>query len=133
MVKQPGKIANKAKRGEVYQKFKAQKKVAKKKVKVERKKHKAELEELGEEPAPKQIPRTVENTRIHDDTAVSSFDIEVLGDEKDDEFSEYYANTKKPKIMITTRPKCSKKLYSFIADLMQMIPNAFYYPRGIAV
>ncbi len=32
--------------------------------------------------------------------------------------------------MITTRPKCSKKLYDFIGDLMQMIPNAFYYPRG---
>lgn len=31
--------------------------------------------------------------------------------------------------MITTRPKCSKKLYPFIGDLMQMIPNAFYYPR----
>lgn len=35
-----------------------------------------------------------------------------------------------PKIMITTRPKCSKKLYDFVGDLMQMIPNAFYYPRG---
>ena len=32
--------------------------------------------------------------------------------------------------MITTRPKCSKKLFDFIGDLMQMIPNAFYYPRG---
>jgi ribosome production factor 1 len=31
--------------------------------------------------------------------------------------------------MITTRPNCSKKLYPFIGDLMQMIPNAFYYPR----
>jgi ribosome production factor 1 len=32
--------------------------------------------------------------------------------------------------MITTRPKCSKKLFPFIGDLMQMIPNSFYYPRG---
>jgi ribosome production factor 1 len=31
--------------------------------------------------------------------------------------------------MITTRPKCSRKLYPFIGDLMQMIPNSFYYPR----
>ena len=31
--------------------------------------------------------------------------------------------------MITTRPKCSRKLFPFIGDLMQMIPNAFYYPR----
>jgi ribosome production factor 1 len=32
--------------------------------------------------------------------------------------------------MITTRPKCSRKLYDFIGDLMQMIPNSTYYPRG---
>lgn len=131
MVKQPAKIANKAKRGEVYQKYKAQKKVAKKKVKSERKKQKAEIEALGEEPPPKQIPRTVENTRIADESAVLPGDLEVLGDEKDDEFSDYYSNIKKPKIMITTRPKCSKKLFTFIADLMLMIPNAFYYPRGM--
>jgi ribosome production factor 1 len=31
--------------------------------------------------------------------------------------------------MISTRPKCSRKLFLVIADLMQMIPNAFYYPR----
>jgi len=53
----------------------------------------------------------------------------VLGDEKDDEFAAYYSNEKKPKLMISTRPKCSRKLYPFIGDLMQMIPNAFYYPR----
>lgn len=32
--------------------------------------------------------------------------------------------------MLTTRPKCSRKLYDFIGDLMQMIPNSTYYPRG---
>lgn len=32
--------------------------------------------------------------------------------------------------MITTRPKCSSKLFPFIGDLMQLVPNAFYYPRG---
>ena len=75
------------------------------------------------------INRTIENTRIYDDSTVKSDDIEVLGDEKDDEFALYYNNEKKPKVMITTRPKCSRKLYSFIGDLMQLIPNAFYYPR----
>ena len=86
-------------------------------------------------------------------------DPEVIGDEADDEFAVYRNGTKvsggvcvivlwwrwgrslssliyllfvlqMPKIMITTRPKCSKKLYDFVGDLMQMIPNAFYYPRG---
>jgi len=32
--------------------------------------------------------------------------------------------------MLTTRPKCSRKLYDFVGDLMRMIPNAYYYPRG---
>ena len=57
-------------------------------------------------------------------------DLEIVGDEADDEFSPYYKNEVKPKIMITTRPKCSQKIFPFIGDLMQMIPNAFYYPRG---
>lgn len=32
--------------------------------------------------------------------------------------------------MITTRPRPSKHLFDFIADLMALIPNAFFYPRG---
>ena len=127
MVKQPGKIANKVKRTEVYHKFKAQKKADKKKRKAERLK---EAVELGEAAPPKQTPRTIENTRVADETAVLPDDDEVLGDEVDDEFANYYTSEKAPKIMITTRPKCSKKLFDFIGDLMQMVPNAFYYPRG---
>ena len=166
MVKQPGKIANKIKRKEVYAKvdftslhftspralldgsnlplppissmliisfhitsltssssssssssfslisqFKAQKKVAKKKAKSDKIK---EIEELGEAAPPKQIPRTIENTRVADETSVLPNDVEILGDEADDEFADYYKNIKKPKIMLTTRPKCSKKLYDFI-------------------
>ena len=67
MVKQPGKIANKAKRAEVYQKYKAQKKQAKRKAKLEREK---DLEALGEAAPPKQVPRTIENTRVLDETMV---------------------------------------------------------------
>ena len=127
MVKQPSKISNKIKRTEVYQKYKTQKKITKKKTKLEKKKL---IEELGEAAPPKQIPRTIENTRLLNENIVLPNDEEVLGDEKDGEFAKYYSNEKKPKIMITTRPKCSKKLFTFIGDLMQMIPNAFYYPRG---
>ena len=85
--------------------------MAKKKAKAERAR---QIEELGEAAPPKQIPRTIENTRIADETAVLPNDVEILGDEADDEFAEYYRNEKKPKIMITTRPKCSKKLFDFI-------------------
>lgn len=126
MVKNPSGIKNKMKRAEVYAKYKTQKSKLKKKLREDRVK---EVEALGEKAPPKQIPKTIENMRKADETMVRADDVEVLGDEKDDEFAAYYSNEKKPKLMISTRPKCSRKLYPFIGDLMQMIPNAFYYPR----
>jgi ribosome production factor 1 len=125
-MKNPSKIKNKAKRAEVYAKYKEQKKKLKKKL---REMKVAEVEALGEAAPPKQIPKTIENTRNFDATFVKDDDLEIIGDERDDEFSSYFTNEKKPKIMISTRPKCSRKLFLVIADLMQMIPNAFYYPR----
>ena len=79
-----------------------------------------------------QIPKTIENQRKLDASFIpkDTADLEIVKDELDDEFRLYYSDKKHPKIMITTRPKCSRKLYPFIADLMQMIPNSFYYPRG---
>eukprot|EP01035_Chromulina_nebulosa_P027184 gene27184-35704_t len=126
-MKNPSKIRNKIKRTEIYSKYKSEKKQQKKKLRQDRLK---EVEELGESAPPKQVPRTIENTRIHDETTVKADDVEVFEEEKCDEFSKYFSNEVKPKIMISTRPKCSRKLFPFIADLMQMIPNAFYYPRG---
>ncbi len=125
-VRNPGQIKNKMKRAEVYKKYKSEKKMQKKKLRQERVK---EVEALGEAAPPKQMPRTLENTRETDETMVQPTDEEVLGDEKDDEFAAYFNNETRPKIMITTRPKCSRKLFPFIADLMQMIPRAFYYER----
>ena len=125
-MKNPSKIKNKMKRAEVYAKYKSQKSKLKKKIREDRVK---EIEALGDKAPPKQMPKTIDNMRKRDETLVQADDLEVLGDEKDDEFAAYYSNEKKPKIMISTRPKCSRKLYPFIGDLMQMIPNAFYYPR----
>lgn len=126
-MKNPSHIKNKIKRTEVYQKYKELKKTAKKKLRDQRIK---ETEALGDKAPPKQIPRTIENTREADLTTVQPNDEEIIGDEKDDEFAAYFSNDRKPKIMLTTRPKCSKKLFPFIGDLMQMFPNSFYYPRG---
>jgi ribosome production factor 1 len=127
MVKNPSDIKNKVKRTAMYAKYKSQKKKLKKILRQERV---AEVEALGEAAPPKQVPRTIENTREVDETVVQPDDEEVAGDEKDDEFAKYFSNETKPKIMLTTRPNCSRKLFPFIGDLMQMIPNAFYYPRG---
>lgn len=56
-------------------------------------------------------------------------DVEVAGDEAGDEFAEYFADTVRPKILVTTRPKPSSKLFYFIGDLMRFIPRLYYYPR----
>lgn len=56
-------------------------------------------------------------------------DEEVSLDESRDEFSGYFSGETTPKIMVTTRPKPSTKLYDFIKELMTMIPNVYYYAR----
>lgn len=125
-MKNPSKIGNKSKRQAVYAKYKQQKKKTKRKLRQDKKK---ENDALGMDALPKPVPRTIENTREVDETTVQINDEEIIGDEKDDEFSKFFTNQTKPKLMITTRPKCSRKLFPFIGDLMQMIPNGFYYPR----
>lgn len=56
-------------------------------------------------------------------------DEEVLADEAEDEFQAYFAGNQAAKILITTRPRPSRELFHFVGDLMQLIPNAFFYPR----
>ncbi len=90
MVKNPSKIMNKAKRAQIYAKYKEQKKVAKKKLKQQKLK---DVEAIGEAPV-KPVPRTIENTRVYDDSKINPDDLEVIGDEKDDEFSKYFSNEK---------------------------------------
>ena len=53
--------------------------------------------------------------------------MEILGDEADDEFADYYKNVKKPKIMITTRPKCSKKLFEFIGIFLHYFSEVYMH------
>ena len=121
-----GSIGNKHKRQEQYALYK------KEKAKRKRAKHeqaKKLEEELGAAAPPKQVPRTQDNTREVDDTVVAADDDEVQLDEQADAFEQYFSGTKDPKIMITTRPRPSKKIFEFIGDLLDLLPNAFYYPR----
>lgn len=123
----PSSIRNKMKRAEVMAQFRLQKKTEKKEMQKARQR---EAEEKGQEAAPKQVPNTLENTREADVTTVSPDDEEVMADNQDDEFASIFNNTLAPKLMITTRPKASGKLYHFIRDLISMFPNAHYYNRG---
>jgi ribosome production factor 1 len=146
----PSHIGNKLKRSEMYGKY-LQDKAAIKKEKRQQQK------EDGIE-AIKPAPNTIDSTREFEITQVHPDDVEVIGDEADDEFAPYFLpppiptettpgaasssdetpaeNTTAatsllvPKVLITTRPNPSKHLFYFIADLQKLIPALHYYPRA---
>ncbi|GFH47353.1 hypothetical protein CTEN210_03828 [Chaetoceros tenuissimus] len=123
----PGHIKNKLKRSEVYGKYLMEKKAMKRQKRLQREK---EAEELGQDvESLKQTPRTLENTREIEPTMVQQNDEEILGDEANDEFADYFSDTLRPKILVTTRPKPSSNIFHFIADLMRFFPQLYYYPR----
>ena len=122
-------IKNKQVRSERYQKLKHE---ANKKKKLDRKKRQKEVakaEELGLAPPVRQIPKTIENQRIKDITAVDPEDEEVAADEEFDEFAEHFANIRPPNVLITTCYKPSGVMYKFITDLLETLPTVTYYKR----
>lgn len=108
-----------------------QKSLKRKEKREARAKRQRETAELGEEVAPRKQPRTLDNTREADETVVKADDVEVTKDEEEDEFAPYFLHGKKPKIMITTQNKASSPTYQFIKDLIDTLPNAYYYKRGM--
>jgi ribosome production factor 1 len=127
LLKNPGHIKNKLKRSEVYGKYLLQKKALKRQTRIQRAK---DAEALGDDvKVPKQTPKTLDNTREVEATAVKQDDVEVLGDEATDEFADYFSDTVRPKILVTTRPRPSSNLFHFIGDLMRFFPQLYYYPR----
>jgi ribosome production factor 1 len=78
-------IKNKAKRHEVFGRIKRQKAEIKKAKKAKKQKEAKENPE-----APKRVPKTLENTREHDETSLAVEDDEVLRDVEEDEFQSYF-------------------------------------------
>jgi ribosome production factor 1 len=123
----PGHISNKLKRSEVYGKYLQEKKQQKK---LARQKKEREAQALGDEvKAVKQQPKTLDNTREIEVTLVQPNDVEIEGDQADDEFFPYLDGSTRPKILITTRPRPSQNLFFFVADLQNLIPSLHFYPR----
>ncbi|EOX95527.1 Ribosomal RNA processing Brix domain protein isoform 2 [Theobroma cacao] len=98
----PSSVKNKEKRSAVHAKLKHQKKVEKRKKLKARDAAEKRALELGEEPAPKQIPRTIENTREADETVCMPDDEELFAGNDADEFSSILKRDRTPKILITT-------------------------------
>merc|ERR1712135_17656 len=83
-------MKNKVMRNAQWASLKKEKRKVKKDLQKQRKK---EAEELGDKAPPKQIPRTIENTREHDITTVDHEDEEVQFDITNDEYAAYFSNT----------------------------------------
>ena len=128
-MRNPSQIGNKLKRAEMYGKFLEQKRQQKRQARMQRQK---EAEALGDEDgdgsSTKKAPRTLENTREVEPTMVMN-DPEVAADEAEDEFARYFRSETPPKVLVTTRPRPSQKLFYFIADLQRLIPKLHFYPR----
>jgi ribosome production factor 1 len=82
---------------------------------------------------PKQIPKTIENCRIIDDTYVKNIenDEDIQVDFESDELSSHLNdNNKDPKILITTTDMTiSCKTYKLCRELEKVLPNAQYFYR----
>ncbi|KAJ6686326.1 RIBOSOME PRODUCTION FACTOR 1 [Salix purpurea] len=126
----PSMIKNKEKRSAVHAKLKHEKKVEKRKKLKARDAEEKRALELGEEPLPRKIPRTIENTRENDETVCKPDDEELFACNDADEFSSIIKRERTPKILITTSRFNSTRGPAFISELLEVIPNAHYYKRG---
>ncbi|KAL0909489.1 hypothetical protein M5K25_020363 [Dendrobium thyrsiflorum] len=126
----PSLIRNKEKRSKVYANLKRDKRSEKRKQAKAREAAENRALELGEEPPPKKIPRTIENTREPDETVYKPNDEELFAANDADEFNNVLKLEIAPKILITTCRFNSTRGPAFIQELMTVIPNAHYYKRG---
>ncbi|PRW33197.1 Ribosome production factor 1 [Chlorella sorokiniana] len=122
-------IKNKIVRSEKYNKLRHEAKRDKKKARKARQKEEARAEELGIEPPPKAVPKTIENQRVKDETMVQPDDAEVAADEDQDEFAEHFKRVRPPHVLITTSYKVTGIMYKFISELLEVLPCATYYKR----
>ncbi|XP_042271931.1 ribosome production factor 1 [Thunnus albacares] len=124
-------IKNKQRRHLMFMKLKQEKRKQKMQLK---KKKKKEREALGDKAPPKEVPKTIENQRVYDETIVDPEDEEVAFDEGTDEFSAYFNGLTNPKVLITTSDRPRGRTVRFCEQLATVIPNAHvYYRRGLAL
>ena len=127
--KQTSGIKNKIARSELYGKLKHHKALERKKKRVARQKEEERALAAGETPRPRQVPKTIENQRVRDETFVEAGDDEVAEEDAEDEFASYFSQSTSPKVIITTSRKPSGEMFKFLENLFTVVPNAYYYAR----
>uniref|UniRef100_A0A4W3HRQ1 Ribosome production factor 1 n=1 Tax=Callorhinchus milii TaxID=7868 RepID=A0A4W3HRQ1_CALMI len=99
-----------------------------------KKKRQKEREALGDKAPPKEVPKTIENQRVYDETTVDPTDEEVVFDEATDEFSSYFSRKTTPKILITTSDRPRGRTVRLCEQLKNILPDSHvYYRRGLAL
>eukprot|EP00899_Mesostigma_viride_P015235 jgi/Mesvir1/23712/Mv18659-RA.1 len=129
-VNRTSQIKNKHVREDEMRKLKKKRKETKKRARELRKREEERALELGEEPPPKKIPKTIENTREADETVIQPDDEEVMQALATDEFAGHFNREHQPKVLITTCHNPTKVMYTFVKELLSVLPCAFYYRRG---
>eukprot|EP01063_Lacrimia_lanifica_P024414 TRINITY_DN32328_c0_g1_i1.p1 TRINITY_DN32328_c0_g1~~TRINITY_DN32328_c0_g1_i1.p1 ORF type:complete len:342 (+),score=144.73 TRINITY_DN32328_c0_g1_i1:43-1068(+) len=121
-----GDLKSKQQRERYYAKYKLDRAVRKL---ARRERRKKEREEHGEDALPKEQPRTIDNMREADDTFVAGSDEEVVADELDDEYAEFYHDGVETKILLTTCTDPCLRTRGFINELLTLIPHSEYFER----
>lgn len=117
-------IKNKQRRLEEYLKLKQEK------LKIKKAKKKLVQKAIAEgKDVPKQIPRTLENTREPDETMVDLEDKEIQLDQEVDEFSSHYNRECPPKVMITCSENPHCWTIRFCRELKLLIQDSIFLYR----
>lgn len=89
-----------------------------------------ERKQLKDKAPAKEIPKTKERLRHADVTMIEdSEDAEILKDEADDEFANFFKGRKNPKVLVTTGERPSFHTKQFVKEMLWLIPNSIYRPR----
>ncbi|KAG7885862.1 hypothetical protein KL938_000894 [Ogataea parapolymorpha] len=116
-------IKNKQKRQQLFAKLKDEQNKKKHKIRAARAKEELQNPELKAKRLAENVPNTIENMRVYDETINTEL-------EGEDDFAEYFTNREKePKILITTSPHAKKAAYKFASTLMEIIPNSSFVKR----
>lgn len=95
-----------------------------------REKREKERKALKGDAPEKAIPKTKERLRRADVTVVDDKeDIEIINDEADDEFAEYFVSGANPKVLITTGEHPCYRSKQLVKEIRWLFPNSVYRPR----
>jgi len=95
-----------------------------------KRKERAENDDL--EPTEKKVPRTVENTRIIDETLIDPSNEEVKLDLRNDELESHWdpANERNPKVLITTSDNPHTRTIQLCRELKSVLPKSEFRFRN---